>query len=182
MRRGGHHPRRHRNGVQDQQYVPAGLPHNSLVHKQLIASASVTGNGTAQPRSIWTIKYGRAIRSTSWRTTPHRSVLAAGTRNGHLRERRWRCLSITIPYTGGCRPVLKYSPCTYRLSPECGSRTSVRWCVRGPGVGYLGRLRSFLRQNADLYGRRSRKTSMEVVYNTTTRSMKSRIVDGLGGT
>lgn len=75
---------------------------NSLAHKQLIASASVAGNGTAQPSVDLDYKvrandkvYVVANYSASIGTSLQE--LGTGTTENDFR----RCSSIPIPYTGG---------------------------------------------------------------------------------
>ena len=157
---------------------------NSLAHKQLIASASVAGNGTAQPSVDLDYKvrandkvYVVANYSASIGTSLQE--LGTGTTENDL--------SALLVYTN---PIYRRLTPSAEMQPLYGS---VTWSA-GSNVCTLVRSRarvSVALNDSGLFSGKTltyilagapEKTSMEVVYNTTAQKYEIPNVDGLGGT
>ena len=157
---------------------------NSLVHKQLIASALVTGNGTAQPSVDLDYKvrtgdkvYVVANYSASIGTSLQE--LGTGTTENDLSA----LLVYTNPINRRLTPSAEMQPLYGSVTWSAGSnvctlvRSRARVSVALDDSGlFSGKTLTYILAGAP------EKTSMEVVYNTTAQKYEIPNVDGLGGT
>ena len=157
---------------------------NSLVHKQLIASASVTGNGTAQPSVDldYKVRAGDKVYVVAnYSASIGTSLQELGTGTSE------NVLSALLVYNN---PIYRRLSPSAEIQPLYGSAT---WSA-GSNVCTLVRSRarvSVTLGDSGLFSGKTltyilagapEKTSMEVVYNTTTQKYEIPNVDGLGGT